>query len=307
MESQSQSEQQEEVPFYVDRALVKHDSEAGLKRRQQSVRDGCTFDPDQLWSGRTNPEPFCHRSVSQELRGRRCQLPVGTLLMVKAGRWPWWPAVLSPDPESGECVKLGGDGGMQKYHVEFLGSPRTRFWASPKSTELYHAPCANPRAMRGSLKRSYVIAMEEAVQMKDVPCEVRLQMCHFRPTNKTRLSSRLLPGSDFLRQQNKVKQETLAMTKKQPARGQKQLSIARDDRQLIRQCLINWRMTSSDLQKQWETLSGVKCTARTVCIRLLEAGLKTHKARKKPFINEKQGRARLEFAKKCVFYRGTYS
>ncbi|XP_023663456.1 zinc finger CW-type PWWP domain protein 2 homolog isoform X3 [Paramormyrops kingsleyae] len=183
MESQSQSEQQEEVPFYVDRALVKHDSEAGLKRRQQSVRDGCTFDPDQLWSGRTNPEPFCHRSVSQELRGRRCQLPVGTLLMVKAGRWPWWPAVLSPDPESGECVKLGGDGGMQKYHVEFLGSPRTRFWASPKSTELYHAPCANPRAMRGSLKRSYVIAMEEAVQMKDVPCEVRLQMCHFRPTN----------------------------------------------------------------------------------------------------------------------------
>lgn len=40
--------------------------------------------------------------------------------------------------------------------------------------------------MRGSLKHSYVIAMEEAIQMKDVPCEVRLQMCHFRPTNVSR-------------------------------------------------------------------------------------------------------------------------
>ncbi|XP_048882184.1 zinc finger CW-type PWWP domain protein 2 homolog [Brienomyrus brachyistius] len=183
MESQSESEQQEEVPSYMDRAWVKHNSEAGLKRRLKSVRDGCTFDPDQLWSGQTNPEPLCHRSVSQELRGGHCQLPVGTLLMVKACRWPWWPAVLSPDPESGEYVKLGGDGGMQKYHVEFLGSPRTRFWASPKTMELYHTPRANLRAGGGSLKRSYVIAMEEAVRMKDMPCEVRLQMCHFRPAN----------------------------------------------------------------------------------------------------------------------------
>lgn len=73
----------------MDRALVKHDSVAGLKSRLWSVRGGCAFDPDQLWSGQTNPEPFCHLSVSQELRGSRCQLPVGTLLMVKAGRWPW--------------------------------------------------------------------------------------------------------------------------------------------------------------------------------------------------------------------------
>ena len=43
--------------------------------------------------------------------------------------------------------------------------------------------------------------------------------------------------------------------------------------------------------------SWVKCTARTVRNRLLGAGLKSCKAQKKPFINEKQRRARLRFAK----------
>ena len=56
-------------------------------------------------------------------------------------------------------------------------------------------------------------------------------------------------------------------------------------------------MTSNDLQKEWQMGAGVKCTARTVRNRLLEAGLKSCKTRNKPFINEKQRRARLRFAK----------
>ena len=56
-------------------------------------------------------------------------------------------------------------------------------------------------------------------------------------------------------------------------------------------------MTSSDLQNEWQMAAGVKCKARTFRNRLLEAGLKSYKARKKPFINKKQRRARLKFAK----------
>ncbi|KAK1791249.1 hypothetical protein P4O66_013265 [Electrophorus voltai] len=56
-------------------------------------------------------------------------------------------------------------------------------------------------------------------------------------------------------------------------------------------------MTSSNLQKEWHAAAGVNCTERRVRNRLLEAGLKSCKARKKPFINEKQRRARLKFAK----------
>ncbi|CAJ0916738.1 unnamed protein product [Ranitomeya imitator] len=58
----------------------------------------------------------------------------------------------------------------------------------------------------------------------------------------------------------------------------------------------NRRIISSDLQKERQMEAGVKCTARTVRNRLLEAGLKSCKPRKKPFINEKQRRARLKFA-----------
>ncbi|CAJ0961338.1 unnamed protein product [Ranitomeya imitator] len=56
-------------------------------------------------------------------------------------------------------------------------------------------------------------------------------------------------------------------------------------------------MTSSDLQKECQMAAGVKCTARTVCNRLLEAGLKSLKARIKSFINVKQRRARMKVAK----------
>uniref|UniRef100_A0AAY5K3T2 Tc1-like transposase DDE domain-containing protein n=1 Tax=Esox lucius TaxID=8010 RepID=A0AAY5K3T2_ESOLU len=61
--------------------------------------------------------------------------------------------------------------------------------------------------------------------------------------------------------------------------------------------LNNRRMKSSDLQKEWQTAAVVKCTVRTVRNRLLGAGQKSCKAIKKPFINEKQRRARLIFAK----------
>lgn len=61
----------------------------------------------------------------------------------------------------------------------------------------------------------------------------------------------------------------------------------------------NLRMTASDLQKECKILSGVKCTA--VCKGLLEAGLKSHRARKEPFINENQRRTGLEaFTQKNV-------
>ena len=96
---------------------------------------------------------------------------------------------------------------------------------------------------------------------------------------------------------NKVKQQTLGTTKLQTGRGRNRVSTDRDDRQLIRMSVSNRRMTVRDLQKEWQMAAGVKCTARTVRNRLLEAGLKSCKARKKPFINEKQRRARLKFVK----------
>ncbi len=95
---------------------------------------------------------------------------------------------------------------------------------------------------------------------------------------------------------NKIKQQTLGTTKLQTGRGRKQLSTDWDDRQPIQMSLNNRRMMSSDLHKEWQMAAGMKCSARTVRNRLLGAGLKSCKARKKPFINENQRRARLRGA-----------
>ena len=81
---------------------------------------------------------------------------------------------------------------------------------------------------------------------------------------------------------NKVEQQRLGTTKLQTGRGRKWLPTQRDDRQLIWMSLNNRRMTSSDLQKEWQTAAGVKCTARTVRNRLLGAGLESCKLEKSP-------------------------
>ncbi len=58
--------------------------------------------------------------------------------------------------------------------------------------------------------------------------------------------------------------------------------------------LNNHRMTSSDLQNEWQMAAGVKCTARMVQNR---AEHYRAKFEKKTFIGVKQRRARLRFAK----------
>lgn len=51
---------------------------------------------------------------------------------------------------------------------------------------------------------------------------------------------------------SKVKQQTLGTTKLQTSRGRKRLSTDWDNRQLSQMSLSNRRMTSSDLQKEWQ-------------------------------------------------------
>lgn len=94
----------------------------------------------------------------------------------------------------------------------------------------------------------------------------------------------------------KKKQAEHGTTKLLAGRGRKRLSTPRDDRALIRSCVRNRRQTSRDLKNEWALSRNVTCSARTVRNRLLEAGLKSHRARKKPFINERQRKARLLFA-----------
>ena len=67
-----------------------------------------------------------------------------------------------------------------------------------------------------------------------------------------------------------------------PRSGRPRVSSARNDRILIRMCRENHRMTSQELQQQLSNQTVVQCSTRTVCGRLLDHGLRSYKAVKKP-------------------------
>ena len=81
-----------------------------------------------------------------------------------------------------------------------------------------------------------------------------------------------------------------------PRSGRPRVSSARNDRILIRMCRENRRMTSQELQQQWSNQTGVQCSTRAVRGRLLDHGLRSYKAVKKPLINERQRLARRRWA-----------
>uniref|UniRef100_A0A4W6CU69 Transposase Tc1-like domain-containing protein n=1 Tax=Lates calcarifer TaxID=8187 RepID=A0A4W6CU69_LATCA len=85
-------------------------------------------------------------------------------------------------------------------------------------------------------------------------------------------------------------------TDDKPRSGRPRVSSARNDRILIHMCRENHRMASQELQQQWSNQTGVQCSTCTVCGRLLDHGLRSYKAVKKPLINERQRLARCCWA-----------
>lgn len=80
--------------------------------------------------------------------------------------------------------------------------------------------------------------------------------------------------------------------------GRKRLTSKREDRNLIRESLKNRKKTSFELAAGLSDQIGRTISARTTRRRLGEAGLKGCKARKKPWLSEKNKKARLEWALK---------
>uniref|UniRef100_A0A3B5AZ81 Transposase Tc1-like domain-containing protein n=1 Tax=Stegastes partitus TaxID=144197 RepID=A0A3B5AZ81_9TELE len=85
----------------------------------------------------------------------------------------------------------------------------------------------------------------------------------------------------------KKKQAQHGTTKLLAGCGRKRLSTPRDNHALICSCVRNHHQTSRDLKNEWALWRSVTCLARHT---------ESHRAQKKPFINERQRKARLLFA-----------
>ncbi|XP_063054074.1 zinc finger CW-type PWWP domain protein 2 homolog isoform X2 [Engraulis encrasicolus] len=151
------------------------------------------FDPDKAWFCHMNPDPFFSQCTVPQVSSYKdsilrkkglkvvySKLPAGTLVLIKYSKWPLWPAILSPEPSTNQYVDCDGDGDVQQYHVEFLGKPHTRFWADAHKVESFRPLPTSVKSLKGTTRVSYKIAMEEAMDMRDLSCEERLQLCHFQ-------------------------------------------------------------------------------------------------------------------------------
>lgn len=82
-----------------------------------------------------------------------------------------------------------------------------------------------------------------------------------------------------------------------PRSGRKRVTSYREDRKLIRESLRNRRKTSSVLSADLSEQTGRVISSRTVRRRLLNAGLRGCKARKKPWLSQKNKEKRLKWAR----------
>lgn len=81
-----------------------------------------------------------------------------------------------------------------------------------------------------------------------------------------------------------------------PRTGRNRVTTSREDRKLIRESVKDRKKTSSELAAALTEETGKSISARTARRRLVEAGLKGCKARKKPWLSQENKKKRLDWA-----------
>uniref|UniRef100_A0A671QI61 Histone-lysine N-methyltransferase NSD3 n=1 Tax=Sinocyclocheilus anshuiensis TaxID=1608454 RepID=A0A671QI61_9TELE len=61
---------------------------------------------------------------------------IGDLVWAKVGTYPWWPCMVSSDPQSNVNIRLNKRG-VKEYHVQFFGSVPERAWIHEKRIVVY--------------------------------------------------------------------------------------------------------------------------------------------------------------------------
>nr|XP_014342571.1 PREDICTED: zinc finger CW-type PWWP domain protein 2 isoform X2 [Latimeria chalumnae] len=154
--------------FYLDKIWFQCENSDCLKWRLLLREDVTYVDVKKPWYCHMNSDPWYNKcSVPEEvfpeesqfhksgLKVVYSQLPLGSLVWAKSTNWPSWPGIVCPDPSTGEYRIYDSDGYVGKYHVEFLGNPRTRSWASVKHIDAYHGRAVNRKGCKPLQKRSH--------------------------------------------------------------------------------------------------------------------------------------------------------
>ncbi|XP_071392968.1 histone-lysine N-methyltransferase NSD3 [Centroberyx affinis] len=113
-----------------------------------------------------------HPSVIQET-GFCKEFVIGDLVWSKVGTYPWWPCMVSSDPQMKVHTRINTRG-HREYHVQFFGSVAERAWIHEKRIVLYQGEHQFEELQAETLRKTTNPA-ERHKLMKPIPQRERTQ------------------------------------------------------------------------------------------------------------------------------------
>uniref|UniRef100_A0A671TQK8 Histone-lysine N-methyltransferase NSD3 n=1 Tax=Sparus aurata TaxID=8175 RepID=A0A671TQK8_SPAAU len=105
------------------------------EKRKKSARLQLQVQEQSLEQSQTQVPKVHHPSVIQET-GFCKEFVIGDLVWSKVGTYPWWPCMVSSDPQMKVHTRINTRG-HREYHVQFFGSVAERAWIHEKRIVMY--------------------------------------------------------------------------------------------------------------------------------------------------------------------------
>ncbi|CAL8345488.1 unnamed protein product [Lota lota] len=113
-----------------------------------------------------------HPSVIQET-GFCKEFVIGDLVWSKVGTYPWWPCMVSSDPQMKVHTRINTRG-HREYHVQFFGSVAERAWIHEKRIVMYQGEHQFEELQAETLRKTTNLA-EKHKLLKPIPQRERAQ------------------------------------------------------------------------------------------------------------------------------------
>uniref|UniRef100_A0A674N6H2 Histone-lysine N-methyltransferase NSD3 n=1 Tax=Takifugu rubripes TaxID=31033 RepID=A0A674N6H2_TAKRU len=113
-----------------------------------------------------------HQSVIQET-GFCKEFVIGDLVWSKVGTYPWWPCMVSSDPQMKVHTRINTRG-HREYHVQFFGSVAERAWIHEKRIVIYQGKQQFEDLQAETLRKA-TNPVEKQKLMKPIPQRERSQ------------------------------------------------------------------------------------------------------------------------------------
>uniref|UniRef100_A0A7N8WZJ2 Histone-lysine N-methyltransferase NSD3 n=1 Tax=Mastacembelus armatus TaxID=205130 RepID=A0A7N8WZJ2_9TELE len=121
----------------------------------------------------TSPVPKVHHpSVIQET-GFCKEFVIGDLVWSKVGTYPWWPCMVSSDPQMKVHTRINTRG-HREYHVQFFGSVAERAWIHEKRIVMYQGKQQFDELQAETLRKT-TNPVERHKLLKPIPQRERTQ------------------------------------------------------------------------------------------------------------------------------------